>query len=89
MEVTNPTPPSNGQGQVASFRDVAWQFAVSAGFSPWGIDPDTTRTTGAANIAGGAVVTPDGTSAFVTDSNQDRVYELILPSQQVNINFID
>ena len=89
LEISNPAPPTNGQGEVASFRDAAWQFTVSAGFGPWGIDPDTTRNTGNANIAGGVAVTPDGTSAFVTDSNQDRIYELILPQQQVNIDFID
>jgi hypothetical protein len=89
LEITNPVPPSNGQGQTASFRDVAWQFTVSSGFAPWGLDPDTSRNTGSSNIAGGVVVTLDGTSAFMTDTNQNRIYELILPQQQVNIDFID
>jgi DNA-binding beta-propeller fold protein YncE len=88
LEITNPAPPSNGV-ETASFRDVAWQFTVSASFGPWAIDPDTTANTGGANIAGGVVVTPDGTSAFMTDSNQDRIYELLLPIRQANLNFID
>jgi DNA-binding beta-propeller fold protein YncE len=87
IDISNPEPPVNGQGVVATFRDVAWQFSISSGFAPWGIDPDTSRNTGESNIPGGVVVTPDGTSAFMTDSNHDRVYEFSIPGKSVNIDF--
>lgn len=84
LELTDVAPPTNAEGVPASFRDAALQFAIVSGFTPWAIDPDNTAATGAANIAGGAVITPDGLSAFVSDINQDRIFELILTEKSAD-----